>query len=384
MLHFQRLVWSRFFLRGPATACRGGYNFQKRNQGRRVVYECGPTEQLAVTRVSVLLVAGCCGNGREGKAVVQFRTFRNTDPPRLVQVWNESFRGRGAVALLNSSPLERYVFSKPIFDPAGLIIAHEETAVLGFAHAALSQAPADATGERVGVVCLIGVQPSRQRQGIGSELLRRCEEYLKSRGASVVMAGPHWPNNPFYLGLYGGCDSPGFLTSDAKASPFFLKHNYAVFRKTVVMQRVLDNTLKLIDPRFAPHRQRFLVRAGYPRSFTGFWNECILGFLEPAEIVLEDKQTGEVVARSLIWEMEGFGVKWSRPAIGIMGFEVQSKWQRLGVGKYLLSQLLRQVQEQFFELAEVQLREDNRPAIQFLTSLAFQHVDTGQVFQKQE
>jgi ribosomal protein S18 acetylase RimI-like enzyme len=186
------------------------------------------------------------------------------------------------------------------------------------------------------------------------------------------------------LGLYGGCDSPGFLTSDGQAEPFFLHHFYKIGLKTLVMQRLLDQPVKVVDPRFAPHRLRFQVRAASPRSLHDYWKECILGFVDPLELQLEDKQTNTVAAVSLVWEMELFGQRWGKPAIGIMGFEVEAKLRRLGIGKFLLSQLLRQVQEQYFEIAECQLREENQPAIQFVKSLAFEHIDTGQVFVKSE
>jgi ribosomal protein S18 acetylase RimI-like enzyme len=320
--------------------------------------------------------------GRQGQGgnVVQYRTFRNTDPPRLVETWNDAFAGRGAVVLRNSSPLERFIFAKPIFDPAGFIIAEDDHQCLGFAHAAVVQE--EPLG--IGVTCLLGVRSQFRRRGIGTELLYRCESYLRERGARTLYAGPHWPFNPFTLGLYGGCDSPGFLTSDPKAEPFFLRHRYRIDQKTLVMQRLLEQPVKIIDPRFVPHRQRFQVRACSPRTLHGYWKECVLGFLDPLELQLEDKQTSTVAARSLIWEMDLFGQRWNRPAIGILGFEVEPKLRRLGIGKYLLSQLLRQVQEQYFEIAEVHLREDNQPAIQFLKSLAFEHVDTGQVFVRQE
>ena len=313
--------------------------------------------------------------------MVQYRTFRNTDPPQLVEVWNEAFTGRGAAILQNSSPFERFLFAKPIFDPQGLILAEEKDQCVGFVHAAPSQADAGSAG----VVCALGVRPAFRRRGIGTELLRRAEEYIRQRGAKTLYAGPHWPHNPFYLGLYGGCDSPGFLTSDSLAEPFFLKHQYQISLKTLVMQRSLDQPIKIVDPRFAPHRQRFQVRAESPRSLSGYWRECILGFVEPLELILEDKQTGTTSARALVWEMDLFVSKWNgRTAIGIMGFEVEPKLRRLGVGKYLLSQLLRQVQEQYFDIAEVHLRSDNQPAIQFLKSLAFDHVDTGQVYVRRE
>lgn len=312
--------------------------------------------------------------------MVQYRTFRNTDPPQLVEIWNEAFAGRGAVRLRNSSPLERFLFAKPIFDPAGLIFAEEDKRCLGFAHAAMVHEDQPETG----VICALGVRPEFERRGIGSELLRRSEGYLRARGAKTLYAGPHWPFNPFYLGLYGGCDSPGFLVSDPKAEPFFLRHGYKISLKTLVMQRLLDQPVRIIDPRFSPHRQRFQVRARSPRTLHGYWKECVLGFLDPLELQLEDKQTNSMAAVSLVWEMDLFGQRWNRPAIGIMGFEVEPKLRRLGIGKFLLSQLLRQVQEQYFEIAEVHLREDNQPAIQFLKSLAFEHIDTGQVFMRRE
>src|SRR5262249_38307850 len=155
--------------------------------------------------------------------------------------------GRGAVVFPNSTLLERFVFSKPIFDPSGLFVAHEEGRCVGFAHAAMSQAcSVQSELEPVGVICLIGVRPSHQRQGIGSELLRRSEEYLRKQGAKTLRGGPHWPHNPFYLGLYGGCDSPGFLASDIRAEPFFTRHSYRPVSKILVMQRVLDHTIKII------------------------------------------------------------------------------------------------------------------------------------------
>lgn len=309
--------------------------------------------------------------------MIHYRTFRNTDPPRIVDVWNECFTGRGAVTLRNSTPLERFVFAKPIFDPAGFIVAEEDNRLLGFTHAAVVQIEPEPA---VGVICMLAVRPSHRKHGVGAELLSRAEQYMMEQGATKIYAGGHWPYNPFYLGLYGGCDSPGFLASDPNAEHFFLNHNYQVVQRTLVMQRRLDQPLRIVDARFAPHRQRFQLQVNYPRCLNGHWEELVLGYLEPMELLLEDKKTGAMVARSLVWEMESYGPRWNRSSIGIMGFEVEPRWQRQGVGKFLLSHVLRHAQEQCFELAEVHLKEDNQPAIQFLRSLAFEHVDTGQVF----
>jgi ribosomal protein S18 acetylase RimI-like enzyme len=143
---------------------------------------------------------------------------------------------------------------------------------------------------------------------------------------------------------------------------------------------VLDHTLKIVSPRFANHRQRYEVHACFPKGLQSWWRECLVGFVEPLEISLEDREQNNVAARALVWEMEGFSARWGRPAVGLMGFWVRPDLRRQGIGKFLLSHLLRQVQDQYFELAEVHIASDNLPALQFLQSLAFQQVDTGQVF----
>jgi ribosomal protein S18 acetylase RimI-like enzyme len=313
--------------------------------------------------------------------VVVYRTFRNTDPPRLVEVWNETFTGRGAVRLASSMPLERFVFCKPQFDPAGLFVAEENGQCAGFAHAGM--APRDPEDASAGVVCLLGVRPGFRRHGIGTELLRRCEDYLHGRGAQPILAGGRWPHNPFYTGLYGGSETSGFLRSDPLAEPFFLRHGYVLDHQVLVMQRPLDQPFKLFDPRFVALRQRFDLRVDYPRTLRGWWRECVIGYLEPLEFVLTDRQTGLPAARTLVWDMEGFGLRWHSAAVGILDFEVLPEYRRQGLGKLCLSYIMRQVQEQFFHIVELHLPESHLQAMSFLQSMAFTQVDTGQIFRKQ-
>ena len=109
--------------------------------------------------------------------MVEYRTFRNPDPPRLVAVWNEAFTQRGSPRLVNNTLLERYVLAKPIFDPKGIFVAESNGVVVGWAHAGMSRNPFNT--QPVGATCVIGVRPAHQRKGIGTELLKRCEQYLR-------------------------------------------------------------------------------------------------------------------------------------------------------------------------------------------------------------
>lgn len=310
--------------------------------------------------------------------MLEYRAFRNTDTPRLVAVWNDTFTRRGSPKLANNTLFERYILGKPIFDPRGLIVAVSNGAVVGWAHAAMSDNPFNT--QRVGVTSLIGVRPAHQRQGIGGKLLKRCEAYLQEQGAEVLTAGGHWPNNPFYMGLYGGCESPGFLQSDAAAEPFFLKHGYKVEQKIHILQRKLDAPMKMFDPRFVPLRNLYELQFGSPRRLLSSWHELIHGYVDPLQFVLNDRQTGSWVARTLVWEMEAFSLYWRRPSVGIFDFEVNPPYRRGAVGRYFLSLIMKYIQEQFFTLVEIQLEETNDAGLQFLHSLEFEHVDTGQVY----
>jgi GNAT superfamily N-acetyltransferase len=316
--------------------------------------------------------------------VIIYRTFLNTDPPHLADLWNASCTGRGAALLHGPTLLEYFTFSKPYFDPAGLFLAAEDGRLVGFAHAGFG---ADAAGKAVradvGVTCALAVHPDHRRRGVGSELLRRCEDYLRGHGAKELTAGPLAPLDPFTFGLYGGSESAGFLESDAVARPFLEKHGYRVRQSALVYQRQLDRPLSVIDVRFPPHRQRYDVQ-GSLRTRLTWWQDCVLGPLELHEYRLVDKLIGHTVARASLWEMETYNGRWSQPAVGLLGLEVEPELRRRGLGKFLLAQLIRFLQEQFFGLIEVHIGVGNVAAAGLLRGLSFDHVDTGHSYRREE
>jgi ribosomal protein S18 acetylase RimI-like enzyme len=310
---------------------------------------------------------------------MRYRTFRNADPPALVALWNEALTRRGAVELRSHTPLENAVFNKPYFDPAGFIVAEDDDGrMAGFAHAGFG--PTDdlsALDSTRGVICAIAVRPGRRRTGIGSELLRRAEIYLHDRGATGVRAGPSRPDKPFYLGVYGGSNAPGFLRSDADIEPFLLKHGYRPDRRVNVFDRRLDTPLNIVDARFGALRKRYEGQA-LPQARLGSWfRECVFGPLEPSEFRLDDKATGQTAARALFWEMTDYGWRWGAPPAGVLDVQVRNDLRRQGLGKFLLAQLLRHLQEQYFAVAEVQIPDGEDTAATLFRSLGFVQVDLG-------
>jgi ribosomal protein S18 acetylase RimI-like enzyme len=315
--------------------------------------------------------------------VIQYRKFRNTDPPALVEVWNDALTGRGAVRLRNSSPIERHTLSKLFFEPEGLILAEEDGRCAGFVHAGF-RASADGAGldTSAGVTCLLAVRPAQRNRGIGTELLRRSEEYLRSRGASRLVAGPLAPFDPFYFGLYGGSEMPGFLISDPAAEAFFTKRGYTVSRTARVLQRRLSVPVKVFDPRFVAHRQRYELCEDALSRLGSWWQYSLFNGAEPRVFTLLDKTTNDYAAQATIWEMEGFSLRWNLPAAGVVDWFVKPELRRLGLGKFLLTQLIRKMQEELLELIELHVPGDNQPAFKLCQGLGFEQVDVGKFYER--
>jgi ribosomal protein S18 acetylase RimI-like enzyme len=302
-----------------------------------------------------------------------------------MEVWNDAFTQRGAVRLRTSSPLERHAYAKVYFDPDGLIVAEEGGVCVGFAHAGFgSDSQGAALLTESGTTCLLGVRATHRRRGIGTELLRRCEAYLRERGARTLYAGAMHPVNPFYLGAYGGSEMPGILASESPAEPFLARNGYRVCRKVLVLQRRLTQTIKSMDPRFVAHRGRYEMRED-PRSRLGsWWSECVFGLVEPLEFYLADKTTNERVARALVWEMEGFSYRWNQPSVGLTDISVRPDLHRKGLAKFFVTQVMRRIQDQYYEIMEAQAAEGAAPVLGLLRGLGFEEVDEGRLYQRQE
>ncbi len=314
-------------------------------------------------------------------AAIEYRHFRNADPPALVQVWNESMTTRGAAFLQGTSTLEYYLLAKGYFDPRALIIAEERGKMAGFA---LSGFGPDTSGNALnceaGVICTVVVRPKFRRQGIGRELLHRSEAYLRERGAKKILFGAMRPMNPYLLGIYGGSELPGILRSDTSADPFLRANQYEPWDTCVVLEQNLEGAISVADARFASIRKRFEVRI-LPRPVSERWyDECVIAPLEVLQFQLQEITMKMVVAQASIWDMDLFGWRWHQPAAGIIDVEVHPNARRQGLGKYLMVQILRYLQDQFFALVEVQAMQDNLAAINLYKSLGFQIIDEGRVF----
>ena len=312
---------------------------------------------------------------------IVYRPFQNRTPPQIVEVWNASLQGRSSVHPITADELESLVLAKPYFDPAGLIVAYAGERAIGFVHAGFG---ADESEQHLvtdfGVTAMIAVRPEHRRQGIGRELVRQAEAYLRGRGAQVLYAGCMRPLDPFYLGLYGGSEMPGVLVSDEGVGKFFESLGYRGVDESVVFQRRLDAPLAQSDARF-PRLRRWLEWASMePHDRETWWQAATRGPLEQTLFVLLDRQGGQIRASATAWMMEGFSRTLGERVVGLSTIWVEPEYRGQGLAKLLLAQTVQKLRDELVAMIEVQTMSRNQPARRVLEWLGCREVDRGMIY----
>jgi ribosomal protein S18 acetylase RimI-like enzyme len=314
--------------------------------------------------------------------VIEYRTFRNTDPPRVTELWEQCGLGRGAAGNLRADAFECLVFAQPFFDRDGFVVACEGERVVGFAHAGFGSNN-DETGLRheVGVVCAVLVHPAYRLQGIGRKLVRRAEDYLHAAGAVSVYAGQAEPLDPFYFGLYGGCQPSGFLLSDGSADPFLRKIGYIPFERHAVFQKDLTARNDPMTMRLAGVRRKMQLAIAHQRHRASWWWVTRLGRLDTVRFHLQSKSQGEPVAEVTVLGLDLYLDKWQERAVGLTDLFVLPEERLQGYGQALLIEVCRRMQEEMVTRVEAHAAESNTGGMAVLESAGFTRVDTGVVYQ---
>lgn len=313
--------------------------------------------------------------------MVEFRTFRNSDPPKLLDLWNRSRTGRGFGQLTRYDQLEQAVFCKPYFDRGGLIVAEDGDRIVGFCHCGLG---CDAMQSRLdqssGTLCMIMVHPDFRRRGIGSDLLFRAQEYLKRQGVAAQYAGAMFPLDPYYHGLYGGSELPGVLESDHDATRFFMRRGYMPVEHCLVMQRSLDVIPEFKDTKLILLRRKVEVSVETWPTPTTWWKACTMNYQPALRYEVTDKNTKEVIGSAWVWDMESFTRATSYPTVGITAFYIEEQHRFQGYGKLLLNAILKHLKGQSIVVVEAQVMDGNASAISLYKNQGFERIDMGHVF----
>ncbi len=317
--------------------------------------------------------------------MIEFRSFRNSDPPGIWKLWSEGQMGRGAALPRSMDAFEELNYGQPYFDPMGLVVALDGPRLVGMVHAGLAATEDRSQLDRTtGVICAVLVHPEYRRNGIGTELLARAEAYLRGESVTRILAGPARGLDPFYFGLYGGCRPSGFLLSDPAAQPFLQRLGYGEFERHGVFQRDLTIPRDPTGMRSVTiRRQTELVTLDSPET-PNWWWFTHLGRTDSIRYCLNLKRTGESIASVSVTPLDHYADAWNDRSVGIVDMRVADAFRGQGYGQTLLIEVVRSLRQDHLQRAEVHAPESSPMAIRALIAAGFMRIDTGIVYQKTE
>lgn len=327
--------------------------------------------------------------------MLEFRTFCNTDPPLLAEIWRSRGSSSGPPCAITPDLLEQFVFSRPYFDYEGLILAFEvgrsgqpgsgqPGRPVGFVHAGFGPNQGqDAVSTELGTTCLLMVRPDCNEARVAAGLLQKSEEYLARRGAKVIYGGAIAPLSAFYVGLYGGSELPGVLQSDAVARDIYNAAGYKEIDRTIIFKADAHSFRTPMTRQLMQIRRRMLVEIEVDYPTENWWEACTLGNFELTRYTLHARGGSSVVARATLRNMNPTAMTGSGGNMGLIDLQVDSRHRRQGLVSFLLSEIFHQLARQGVPAVEVQTMRGNTAAVGLYRKLGFHEVDQGIVFRKQ-
>jgi ribosomal protein S18 acetylase RimI-like enzyme len=314
--------------------------------------------------------------------VIEFRCFRNDDPPRLADTWRSADLGPSAMQPMTSALLEACVFSKPYFDREGLVVAVEDGRVVGFAHAAFGpNADHSAIDTAVGTTLLAVVVPHGEQELIGAGLIARSEDYLRRRGATTLLGGGSPAMRSFYLGLYGGADLPGILDSSPGMQDVFRRAGYAEAERIGVLRRPLAGFRPPVNRLQLAIRRSTTLRAIDEPSRRTWWEAATTTGIALRRYEL--RGAGEdLLGTASFWDMQPLAAAWGVSAAGLLHVGIEGVRRRQGLAHYLVAEALHDLAQEGVTLAETHVPMSNEPAIQLFTKLGFEIAEHGTLYRK--
>jgi ribosomal protein S18 acetylase RimI-like enzyme len=316
--------------------------------------------------------------------VTRLRSFRNSDPPALTRLWNQSISGGSGAHPLRVHELDTHAWGTVNFERPGLIVAEREGRIIGFVHAGFGPSlPIDAAHplelcHELGTVAMLVVESSTEKS-VAAELIRAAEEYLRKRGAKVLYAGSLFPLNPFYWGIHGGSEGAGVLPEQETFRTALLESGYEPVSTTILLQADLA-VAEARDPRAVLIRRQTQIEFLDDALAPNWWQNLALGDFQFMRARLVSKSGGEPIAWAETWDMGWFARADGRSRIGLVNLEVAVPHRRKGYARHLITEIFRRARENYIDLVEVQTSSTNQPALSLYASLGFRPINGATLF----
>jgi hypothetical protein len=187
---------------------------------------------------------------------------------------------------------------------------------------------------------------------------------------------------PFYLGLYGGSDLAGVLTSDTAQSRLFTDAGYQVDEVAIVLQRELTGFRPPVNRELMQlRRQGEFRKVGDPLA-DNWWEASLLAHLDRSCYELVVKRSGETLGEVRFWDIEPLASSWGVHALGLWQLSTIDETQRPTLTTFLLGESFREAQASGMTLVELHVAEQDAVLLEVCRKLGFHEIDRAVRYRK--
>ncbi|MEW4453699.1 hypothetical protein AB1L30_13580 [Bremerella sp. JC817] len=307
--------------------------------------------------------------------MIVVRPFINSDPPKLVELWNHQPVSRGLAQPMTIALLEAQVFAKPYFLPANLLVAEVDGKIAGMAHL-VPDGPLVEEGKRLetaNIPILLSANIP-ESAAVEDALLTACEARMAEfTGRAMLLGGTAEPG-PFYFGLAKGSCNRGTLVTDTRMNELAARHGYVASTRWAICHRTLRGFRPPVDRnQIAARRALNVVREDDP-PFRSYHEACIYMHHHQTRFSLVKKLGCEVLAQLTIVQMEAFSHLRGVRTSGIVDMNALEGCDDVQA-QFFLAETLRQVAEEGTSVIETQVATASDMLTSLATKLDFETVD---------
>lgn len=315
--------------------------------------------------------------------MIAFRSFRNSDPPHLVRIWNAQTEPHSLVKPLTITRFEQLVLSRIYFRPEDLLIAEDDGCPIGFVHVGFGPT---ADGSKLdlscGVISNLMVAPALVEADVDAKLLQRGEDHLRVAGAVNIAAGGLYPIDPFYWGLMGGTLSTGISATDKLRTAFWQAQGYSEDRKFAVWERSLTGFRPPVDRFQLQIKRKCGVNIGHELPFHSWWEAAVFNQVDRSQFILQTSANHAVQAALTFWDMQHLTQSHARRTIGLLTADVLPASFSNGQVTFLLADAMRQMQAVGITHLEIAVADGDNDWPPVLTTLGYTLVEERATWKK--
>lgn len=306
--------------------------------------------------------------------MIEVRRFLNSDPPKLVEIWNSQPLGAHLAQPMTVGSMETYVFAKPYFHPETYLVAVEEGTIVGMAHVALSRdlCPQRA-GEPGAYLTMVMVAGHSDYALVSTALLDAAEALAKESGAKQLIVSGDPPLGPFYFGLAGGSHNLGVPSTFEILRSRLDERGYKTIGEYWAMRANIHGFRPSVSRELMQIRRAYSVEANFSPPPLPWLQSCIFMHFERSQFDLIPKLNSAGAASATFIDLPHYTQLWGVHAAALVGVESAEDGDAAKSG-YLLGEALRQLAETGVGRIETQVDKNDLGSYSMLRTLGFDEV----------